>query len=93
MNMEKALRLIDILNPHLPNSTDISMIEFSDKILSSILEVDPLDYLRSVYLMTDIDPDNLSKQPIETTLKQFMDGLIKNDIMSLANFYRGLRGK
>lgn len=84
---------MEILDQHLPNRTDISLIEFSDKIIDSILRSNPLDYLNAVKLMTDMKVDDIIKQPVEKTLQQLMDGFIENDIVSLMTFYRGLRGK
>lgn len=87
-----ALRLIKILAPHIPDDLDMSVFDFAGKILDNITKSGRhLDYLRAIYLMTGIDPDELVKHDIEEVFGMFTKGLLDNEILILLGFWQELR--
>lgn len=90
--IKDALRLIKILAPHIPDELDTNVFDFAGKILGNITETGKhLDYLRAVYLMTGITPDDLVKQSVEEVFGLFVKGLLDNQILILLGFWQELR--
>lgn len=90
--IKDALRLIKLLAAHIPEELDANVFDFAGKILSNITETGRhLDYLRAVYLMTGIDPDELVKRDIEEVFGMFVKGLVENEILTLLGFWQELR--
>lgn len=96
INLRKALQLIELLDPYIPESLDFdaSILEFVGKILSNIVERNRhADYLAAVVLLTDIAEDDLVQMTTDQVFILFTEGLIENQILTLVDFYRGVRKK
>jgi len=92
LSIKDALRLIKILAPHIPDELDENVFDFAGKILDNITKSGKhLDYLRAIYLMTGIDPDELIKHSVEEVFGMFAQGLIDNEIGVLLGFWQELR--
>ena len=90
--IKDALHLIQILAPYIPDELDANVFDFAGKILGNITkEGKHLDYLRAIYLMTGIDPDELIKHNVEEVFGMFAKGLIDNEILTLLGFWQELR--
>jgi len=90
--IKDALRLIQILAPHIPEELDDDVFSFAGKILDNIVDKGRhLDYLRATYVVSGIDPDDLVKLNVEEVFGFFAKGLVENEILTLLGFYQELR--
>ena len=87
-----ALDLYMVLKPHLPEKPDESGIRYVKDIVDSMAEKNPQDYLDSILLMTGMTEDELEKGYSTIEIRDmFVDGLVTNQIASLADFGRTLK--
>lgn len=90
--IDKALRLAKLILPHMPpDASEISVLEFGDKIVSSLLATNnSKDYFEMIQLTSGIDEDSLVEMGISEVFKLFVEGLQENELLSLIEFYKGL---
>jgi hypothetical protein len=89
LNLEKALKLYDLLGEYIPDEIDeTQFIDFVGKIVHNIREDEPSTFIDALVLMTGHSEDEILEFPPEYGLKLFMNGLIINDVIRLKEFCR-----
>jgi len=88
-----ALQLYQVLKPHLPEKFDRDEVAaaFVKKIVDSMAESDPSAYLQAIVLMSGKTEKELEeKYDGQKVLGLFIDGLINNQAILLADFGRAI---
>lgn len=87
LNLDKAIKLYKILKPHVPKDTrNISSLEYIKKIIYSIEEENPKDYVDAIQIMYNISLDDLKTKDADEILDMFIEGLSQNKFLSLCDF-------
>ena len=87
-----ALELYMILKPHLPEKPDESGIRYVKEIVDSMAEKNPQDYLDSILLMVGETEEGLENKYDTSEIRDlFIEGLVVNRVVSLAEFGRTLK--
>lgn len=90
LSIEKALQLIEILYPYMPETADSGM-DFIGKIVHEINNANPIDYLNALSIMLDNSVnDILTHYTPEESVELFGIGLAENEVVDLKRFYERL---
>ena len=88
LNLNEALKLYDIMNPYVNGvvETDLSSIDFLQKIIHQMSQRNPKDYCEVVSIMTNKSiTDVVDTMSTEQRFSAFLGGLAENKIVSLVN--------
>jgi hypothetical protein len=91
LNLPEATELYFLLSPYLPDIDPENSLDYIHIIVKNINKGDnPLDYVKSIRIMTGKTITDLREYKVEEILTIFIDGLSENKIVSLANFMMSL---
>ena len=86
LNLNNALKLYDIMKPYVRNisETDLSSIEFVQKVIHQMNQQNPKDYCESISIMTNKPiNDVVDTMSTQERFMAFVEGLSENKIISL----------
>lgn len=90
LSTEKALQLMAILYPYLPETAEDGL-DFIGKIVSNIKNTKPVDYVDALSIMLNNSVDDiLTHYSPEDSVELFGMALVENNIVDLKNFYERL---
>jgi hypothetical protein len=89
LNLSDAFRLASVLSKYI--DADVSpQADALDFIGDIVDKISPEEYLHCISLMTKIDVDTIKQEIALVILTTFIEGLRKNQIISLVQFYQSL---
>ena len=90
LNIDESYRLYRLVNPFYPKEIEgLQPVQLVSKILSKIKEINPIIYYRILSLLLDKPDEELDKIDAIDLLNSFIDGLSKNKIVTLVEFWNG----
>lgn len=90
LSISEALQLIDILYPYIPETADDGF-DFVGKIVGSIKDTKPVDYLNALSIMLENSVDDIiTHYTPEESIELFTISLVENDVIDLKKFYERL---
>lgn len=88
LNLEKALKLYDLLGEYLPEDIGEDFFKFINEFVSNIADDNSGAYADALCLMTDKSLEELDGFSTAFLLELFTKGLIENNIVELREFCR-----
>lgn len=89
LNLQDAFRLASILSKYVEKIPD-PQADGIDFINDIVEKIDPEEYLACVSLMTNMNTEKIKQEISLNILTVFIEGLKKNQIISLLGFYKSL---
>ncbi len=91
LNLDKAIRLYEMIGKYIPEVPDDDMLDYVYKILDNIKNGDNPDiYFDALELMTGKGYDELSQSQPVPVLELFMESLMEWHIIELVAFFRNV---
>ena len=92
LNLTNALRLYEILAPHLPEyNSDTDLLEFAGKIVDNIIESGKhANYVEAISIMENITMEEVTRLDANDRVNKFMVDLVENDVVYLIEFCRNM---
>ena len=90
LNLNNALRLYEILSPHLPEyNSETDLLEFAGTIVDNIINSGKhANYIEAIALMGNFSNEEVLQLDTKIALEKFLDGLVENNILYLMEFCR-----
>ena len=90
LNLNDALRLYEILSPHLPEyNSETDLLEFAGTIVDNIINSGKhANYIEAIALMGNFSNEEVLQLDTKIALEKFLDGLVENNILYLMEFCR-----
>lgn len=86
LNIKDALKLYELLQPHLPDSMSGSVLDFTGKVIKNIKTSEsPEDFSEILMLMYDYELSDLTIFSGVKLVELFIEGLLDNQIISLVD--------
>lgn len=87
LNLHNALKLYDVIAPHLPEEEYKDGLEFISKIVDSIIEHEKhKDFIDIIVLSTEITQEEILKLSSQELLEVFAECLSVNKVLLLKDF-------
>ena len=92
LNLNNALKLYEILSPHLPEyNSETDLLEFAGKIVDNIIQSGKhANYIEAIALMENITNEEVLQLDTKVAIDKFLSGLMENNIVYLIEFCRTL---
>ena len=92
LNLTNALRLYEILAPHLPEyNSDTDLLEFAGKIVDNIIESGKhANYVEAISLMENISVEEVTQLDANVRVDKFLNGLVENNVVYLIEFCKSV---
>jgi hypothetical protein len=90
LNLSDAFRLASVLSKYVDIEKVNPQADAIDFISDIVDKISPEEYLHCVSLMTKIDVDTIKQEIALVILTSFIEGLRKNQIVSLIQFSKSL---
>lgn len=90
LNLVDAFRLASIISKYVDVEKLNPQADPIDFVNEIVQKISPEEYLICVSLMTNIDVDTIKQEISLNVLTAFIEGLKKNQIISLLDFYKSL---
>ena len=90
LNLNNALRLYEILSPHLPEyNSETDLLEFAGTIVDNIINSGKhANYIEAISLMENITMEEVTQLDENVRVNKFLSGLVENNIVYLIEFCR-----
>ena len=90
LNLNDALRLYEILSPHLPEyNSETDLLEFAGTIVDNIINSGKhANYIEAIALMENFSNEEVLQLDTKIALEKFLNGLVENNIVYLIEFCR-----
>lgn len=85
--LDKCLHVYFIVEKHIPETFEGTLYELA-RILFK--EMNQYEFLECVCVMTDTEPENITREDSSACFTEFMNGLMLNKIFSLRNRFKRL---
>ena len=92
LNLNDALRLYEILSPHLPEyNSETDLLEFAGTIVDNIINSGKhANYIEAISLMENITMEEVTQLDENVRVNKFLSGLVENNIVYLIEFCRNM---
>ena len=92
LNLNNALRLYEILSPHLPEyNSETDLLEFAGTIVDNIINSGKhANYIEAISLMENITMEEVTQLDENVRVNKFLSGLVENNIVYLIEFCRNM---
>jgi len=90
LNLNNALRLYEILSPHLPEyNSETDLLEFAGTIVDNIINSGKhANYIEAISILESVPFERVLQLDINIALDKFLAGLVENNILYLIEFCR-----
>ena len=92
LNLNDALKLYEILSPHLPEyNSETDLLEFAGTIVDNIINSGKhANYIEAISLMENITMEEVTQLDENVRVNKFLSGLVENNIVYLIEFCRNM---
>ena len=92
LNLNNALRLYEILSPHLPEyNSETDLLEFAGTIVDNIINSGKhANYIEAISLMENITMEEVTQLDANERVNKFLRCLVENNIVYLIEFCRNM---
>ena len=92
LNLNNALRLYEILAPHLPEyNSETDLLDFAGKIVDNIINSGKhANYIEAISIMENITMEEVTQLDANDRISKFLNGLVENNILYLIEFCRAM---
>lgn len=92
LNLNDALRLYEILSPHLPEyNSETDLLEFAGTIVDNIINSGKhANYIEAISIMENISMEEVTQLDDNVRVNKFLNGLVENNIVYLIEFCKSV---
>lgn len=92
LNLNDALRLYEILAPHLPEyNSETDLLEFAGTIVDNIINSGKhANYIEAISVMENISMEEVTQLDANDRISKFLNSLVENNIVYLIEFCKSV---